>query len=462
MNRSSLVIYLVLFAVCAPGCADWVAEHSDSGDAGVLLGTRVPSGTFRLDYDTRRDFSTLRPLEGATIDGAVWIRLTVVTATAIDHVEWSVDDRLFRSDDENPPYDLTYMPAAFTLREWGGSGSHTISAMVLLGDGTSQSIAAHCTVRFPSTDAGTDAGTLDGGSTPSDGGGAGGIPWPSSANRPIFSASARSLSWTGPAQGGPSTANDVWHSQVLKSSGPVRTTAPGQVIENLDISSGTGVAVTIAHPNCTLRRSHITGGSWIIIEVLATSGTVIEDNDIDGTGGLRYQGISYESAGGSITDVTIRRNNIHGMENDITQGVTNGLIADNWFHAAYGPDCDQIELYQGTDNLVIRHNTFDGHDTASGFLNSGINVTPTWGPINNVTIDNNRFIHLQNWALCDDTDQGSWVPKGGALTNNGFYDVGQNMLRRGSAWEPPSNSGNFVMPNENATSGTPVNGTGRL
>jgi len=133
-----------------------------------------PSDSFRLLYSRSSDMTTLLPLEGATIDAVVWIRLEVLSAPplSIDRVEWLVDGMLSRNDDLEAPYDLTYMPTGFELERWAADGEHVVTARIIDTEGGLRLESVRFNVQgiSGSVDAGVvaaDAGNLTDASTPS-------------------------------------------------------------------------------------------------------------------------------------------------------------------------------------------------------------------------------------------------------------------------------------------------------
>lgn len=295
-----------------------------------------------------------------------------------------------------------------------------------------------------------------GGTPPSGGGGGdpggGGSPSaiPDATNRPIVSGGT--ITWTGPVAGGASDGSDVEQSHAITASTVYATTSNGQVVEYKDIND----SFEILHSNVTLRRCRIKGGSWTIVSVGA-SGAIIEDCELDGTGGTQYQAISH-FGDYSFTGATIRRCNIHHVENGVTSGVQNTTIEDCWFHTFVGPDCDQVELYGGSTNVIVQRNTFDGVGTSGSYVNAGVNLTNWGGTVTSIQVKNNWFRDFVSFAICDDQDQGggtlSW-----SCTGNGFYSNGSY---RRSGTTPSPNSGNYVMVTDASTSGSPLNGTGAV
>ncbi len=279
--------------------------------------------------------------------------------------------------------------------------------------------------------------------------------WPSSSNRPTFSGST--LSWIGPSSGGANNGSPVQQNLTLSASGSVSSTANNQIIEGLNISGG----MTISHNNVTVRRCKVAAVSNVCISIVpGATGTLIEDCLIDGTGG-GSNGISH-FATFTISNVTVRRNNILGFENHITSAMIDCVAIDNWFHASdgsAGKHADQCECYGGTSNFLIQHNTFDGRDRDTE-LNAGVNVSNSGGSVLNVQVINNRFIQCGDVFACCDGIDFSVSPVTWSATNNGFWNC-VNYRRDGPNGSTPSpNSGNFDMAVVDSQSGSLINGTG--
>lgn len=288
--------------------------------------------------------------------------------------------------------------------------------------------------------------------------------WPSAVNRPT---NTSTMSWIGPVGGGASTANDVSQSRVLTPSGTVTSSADGQIIEGLDITG----RLNVFNPSCLVRQCRIRINAGTALGDFGNAlnvdgaGSVIEDCVIGATVIDHQNGISMGwTAVDTDPRVILRRCHIFGFDNFIVSG-SNFDVIDCWFHQATYPagDSDMMELYGNpptghSDGVVIRHNTFDGQDKSGGFLNAGVNMTDLAGPIGDVhpiQLDNNAFLGtFDNIAICDGVRNGHSVSF--TATNNGFYNCA---FRLGEGTCTP-NSGNFVMANQTAISGSLCNGTG--
>lgn len=185
--------------------------------------------------------------------------------------------------------------------------------------------------------------------------------------------------------------------------GPGQITTPGTVIDGKDIT----VALKISANNVTIRRSRIHTGAWYVIAVDEnTSGTLIEDVEIDGLGANGAKGI-YGSP------VTVRRANIHGVEDGV-QLWADSSVEDSWIHdlAAPGsPHYDGVEIDGGSD-ITVRHNNIDVPGA-----NSAVMIDNYYGPVDNVTVDGNRLIG-GNYTVYSDGQFTGGPITGVRVTNN--------------------------------------------
>jgi hypothetical protein len=242
--------------------------------------------------------------------------------------------------------------------------------------------------------------------------------------------------------------------------GNVSTSANNQVIQGLDV----GGVINVNHTNVIIRQCYIhngTVGDSNFMSVACnnlTGPTLIEDCVIDGTGGRAFEGIS-ESPDFAPNNVTLRRCNVLHFENHFATSNTNCTIIDNWFHNAFGPDCDMVEDSGFSNNVAITHNTFDGRDTESGtFLNSGVKCTNDFAAaVTNIFIVNNAFLNCTNVGINDDNTHSAFLVSF-SMVNNGFWNMAPSQYRRGSTSTILANSGNFIMANPTDITGTLVNG----
>jgi hypothetical protein len=163
-----------------------------------------------------------------------------------------------------------------------------------------------------------------------------------------------------PSGGLPDASNTgVPEGTALTASGPITTSAAGQVIDARDITG----TVTVNHANVTIKRSRITSNGFNVIDNNST-GLVVEDSELlDGpdTGQANcHNGIAF---GG----YTIRRSEITGCENAVDAADGNATIADNYIHDldtvgpshvwGNSPHTDGIQV--AGDNVNILHNWVD-------------------------------------------------------------------------------------------------------
>lgn len=296
------------------------------------------------------------------------------------------------------------------------------------------------------------------------GGGGGGSysdnDWPSLTNRPAFNSTTKVLTWVGPSGGGANDGNPVLQSRTLSSSGSITTSSNGQVISGVYIIGG---EIVVNHNNVTIQQCYVEGtGADDTHQIFINSGktgTIVEDCNLNGeTVGTTQGGGNIGGAGASIDSATVRRNALHDHEQGVRYGLTNLSITDNIFYNPTGNDSDQVEMYGGSNNVTIQHNTFQG--VGVGGWNSAVNLTNYLGTIGpNISLINNRFLECGSFfAICDDNGQGGGATSWNA-TNNGFYNCPDY---RRDATTITSNTGNFNMATSDATSGTLVNGTGAI
>ncbi|MCK1631815.1 MULTISPECIES: right-handed parallel beta-helix repeat-containing protein [unclassified Bradyrhizobium] len=178
------------------------------------------------------------------------------------------------------------------------------------------------------------------------------------------------------------TSTGVMETTNLPPSGPVTTTGDGQLIRGLDISG----AVQINHSAVTLEHCRITAAVLAVVNVAENLSVppIIQDCEIDGLGVKGAEGSNGINGYG-----TIRRCNIHGVENGIN--VTAPLLfEDNYVHdlvAPGSPHYDGVQIDGGHD-INVRHNTIiNSHAQTSAIM-----IDNWFNAISNVVVDNNRLI----------------------------------------------------------------------
>lgn len=192
------------------------------------------------------------------------------------------------------------------------------------------------------------------------------------------------------ANAGPSNAAGKWPDAsntgvpagtTLLPSGNLVITQPGTVISGLDIQG----AVDIDAPNVTLKESRIRAARFDVVRVKpGITGVTIQDCEIDGIG------TGNDGSNGIRGSGTFLRNNIHNVENGITLdgGAT---IQDNYIHdllASGAPHYDGIQIDGGVSNVLIRHNTIINPHAQT----AAVMIDNYFGPIDEITVDNNRLI----------------------------------------------------------------------
>lgn len=165
--------------------------------------------------------------------------------------------------------------------------------------------------------------------------------------------------------------------------GDVVTVRDDQVIEELDISG----SVYIKHNNVTVQRSRITAAATYQVKIeLGKTGAIVQDCEINGVG------TGNDGSNGIAGQGTFLRNNIYNVENGITlQGEGASLIRDNFIHdlKASGPaHYDGIQIDGSISNATITHNTIINSYNQT----SAIMIDNYFGPISNITVDNNLLI----------------------------------------------------------------------
>jgi hypothetical protein len=166
----------------------------------------------------------------------------------------------------------------------------------------------------------------------------------------------------------------------LTSSGDLVITKAGTVISGLNITG----TVTIQAANVTLENCKITSSSYFVVNVAAgVTGAVVQNCEINGLGGTSGNvGINGQG--------TFVGNNIYNVENGINL-TGSAVIENNYIHglkASGSPHYDGIQIDGGVSNITIDHNTVI-NDNGSV---SAIMIDNYWGPISNISVDNNLLV----------------------------------------------------------------------
>lgn len=208
-----------------------------------------------------------------------------------------------------------------------------------------------------------------------------------------------------PAPGFPDATNTgVPLSVSLTPSGGLNITTQGAVIEGRAISG----TLTVSANNVTIRKCKISASGWAVISIATgVTGTTIEDCDINGMNAEGVRGISGQG--------TFLRNNIHDVEDGVyVQGPS--LIRDNFIHDLKsnwsGPHYDGVAIDGGAD-VTISHNTIINTNSQT----SAVMIDNYFGPISNITVDNNLLVGGAYTIFVDGQFSGGSVT-GVKITNN--------------------------------------------
>ncbi|WP_271565986.1 Ig-like domain-containing protein [Bradyrhizobium sp. CCBAU 11386] len=192
----------------------------------------------------------------------------------------------------------------------------------------------------------------------------------------------------------------------LTSSGDLVITQAGTVISGLDIKG----TVYIDAPNVTIENCKITAASYSVVQVAqGVTGAVVQNCEINGVGSNNDGSCGISGQG------TFIGNNIYNVENGINvQG--SSVIKDNYIHdlnASGSPHYDGIQIDGGSSNVTISHNTVinDYNQT------SAIMIDNYFGPISNISVDNNLLVGGGYTVYSDGQFSGGSI-NGVSFTNN--------------------------------------------
>jgi len=197
----------------------------------------------------------------------------------------------------------------------------------------------------------------------------------------------------------------------LVPSGRLVIDTPGALVENLDITGG----VVINAPNVTLRNCKVSSSGDIVVQINA-DGAVVQNCEITnlGVGGMGISGAG-----------TFINNNIHDCADGINIAGDNSVIKGNYIHAMAGSSRSHFDSIQADgkfSNLLIEHNSIINEHTQT----SALMLDNYWGPIDNVTINDNLLVGGGYTVYINEVAKGQ--PGGGRVTNVYFTN---NVLVRG-------------------------------
>lgn len=167
----------------------------------------------------------------------------------------------------------------------------------------------------------------------------------------------------------------------------------GAIINARDISG----PVTVNAPNVTIRNSRIRGNDFMLVRSNST-GLVVEQSEFINER-VAGQPNCHNAIG--FGGYTVRRSEFTGCENAADMGGGNVTFVDNYVHdldivgpshvfGSAGPHTDGIQVGEGAQNLVIRHNWISPQDAGSPQSTSAIIMYTGGGtPNSNVWIEDN-------------------------------------------------------------------------
>jgi hypothetical protein len=181
--------------------------------------------------------------------------------------------------------------------------------------------------------------------------------------------------------------------------------------------------------------------------VVNTKGVVIQNSAVPGVWSI------YQDGGSSVTisDSDVRAGNtstgaiwgynITATRVDVTGGQhsfqcnDNCVVTDSWLHDQYNPDGESYHnnafISNGGENMVIRHNTLQCTSTLNrndGGCTGDLSLFGDFGPIDNVTIDNN-YLRANNSSISYCLYAGGNPAKPHQATN---VKVTNNVFERGA------------------------------
>jgi hypothetical protein len=196
----------------------------------------------------------------------------------------------------------------------------------------------------------------------------------------------------------------------LTPSGAVEVNTPGAVISGFDITG----YLNINAPNVIVRNVRVNATTWGAIIVTAKGGGVlIEDSEIFSTyatGGSK--GVLFDGTSGG----TVRRCNIHNVEDGVYAQGDHFVIEDNYIHDSEAnsadPHSDGVQISADTSHVVVKHNNV-AYDNNS---NSSFTIGNNEGPVDDLRLEGNRFIGGGYTVRCD--GRGSHPMTNITITNN--------------------------------------------
>ncbi|MGN6331338.1 MAG: DUF4082 domain-containing protein [Motilibacteraceae bacterium] len=257
---------------------------------------------------------------------------------------------------------------------------------------------------------------------------------PTASSSPTASASPTATATSSPTASSGSTWPGATNTGVpagttlTKVSGNYRVTTPGAVISGLDIEG----SLVIAADNVTVKNTRVRGigePSWVVS--LATHSTLQDVEIGGGASGTDWSLATAIYSGGNTSGNKIIRVNMHHTQDGVRlDGGT--TLQDSWIHQLNyggGAHSDGIQATQG-DNDVVRHNTIEGGNNDSIFLQT----TGGDPQIHNVTIDGNLLLGTTSGSALSSYGVSNETASNVSLTNNVFNRT----------WQVGATGGSFV------------------
>ncbi len=176
----------------------------------------------------------------------------------------------------------------------------------------------------------------------------------------------------------------------LQPSGDLDIERSGTVIEGLDIDG----CVDVRANDVTIRASRITCARPTTAVRLfdGYGGLTLEDVEIDGSGVV--------STAVGFSHYKLLRANIHHVIDGPRVG-TATVVQDSYVHDLVRTDGSHNDALQvtGGSNIVVRHNTLDAYDEASGdYFNAAIQVGSSKAPVEDLLIEGN-YLNGGNYTV---------------------------------------------------------------
>jgi len=197
----------------------------------------------------------------------------------------------------------------------------------------------------------------------------------------------------------------------------------------------TGKAISgdiIVSGNATIQDSRITG----TIHTTGSGHVTLIDDEIIGSDTDETFSVIYG------TNLTAQRVNVHGGKANL-QCMGNCSVRDSFFHDPYLVGANHYDVIgsNGVDGMVLDHNTlqckFAGRAAgATGGCTADLGFFGDFGPIKNVTVNNNLFMASEDAGYCVDTN---------AYKPGKAYPTGQNLIWTNNTFQRGSNGrcGNY-------------------